>query len=118
MGGASAVSSDNSMPGAQCNSIKHMGSVRGGFDQDAALQKSNFLRRAQSVMTSGSDVSIKDPEAASEFVTLVSEAGPRAGRALIHMLSASMDKKEVMPRLPCATAQRKGRSMPAYVYAM
>lgn len=74
--------------------MKQMKPVGGAFDHISAAERSPFAQRAQRVMTSGTDISIKNPEAASEFVNLVKEAGSRQKGPLLHILQASVNKED------------------------
>lgn len=93
-GGSTAKEADNAMPGAHSNSMKQMKPVGGAFDHIPAVERSPFVQRAQRVMSSGTDISIKNPEAAIEFVNLVKEAGSRQKGPLLHILQASVNKED------------------------
>ena len=82
------------MPGAHSSSVNQMKPPAGAFDHTAAVERSPFLQRVQRVMSSGTDISIKDSEAASDFVELVKESTTRARGPLIQILQASVKKQD------------------------
>eukprot|EP00892_Ulva_mutabilis_P012587 jgi/Ulvmu1/9700/UM055_0038.1 len=93
-GAPAAAKANNNMPGAHSSTVNQMKPTAGAFDHTAAVERSPFLQRVQKVMSSGTDISIRSPEAASEFVELVKESTPRARGPLIHILQASIKKQD------------------------
>lgn len=104
MGGAPTASgAADRMPGAHSASVKQMKPAGGAFDHSAAVERSTFLQQVQRVMSSGTDISIRSPDAAREFVNLVKEASSRPKGPLIQIMQASVNKDDKQVWRPSRT---------------